>query len=51
MKQLLNFQRPRPLEILFKFRKEQNNGEGSVNRACSILTFLANSCRLFEINK
>ena len=51
MKELLNFQRPWPLEILLKFRKEENNGKWSVDRAFNVLTFLADSCTLFEINK
>ena len=51
IKELLNFQRPRSLEILLKFRKEQNNREWSVDRTSSILAFLVNSCILFEINK
>ena len=45
--ELLNSQRPRPLGILLKFTKEQNSGEWSVERAFSILTFLADSCILF----
>ena len=51
IKELLHFQRPRPLEILVKFRKEQNNGEWSVDKAFSILIFLTDSCILLEINK
>lgn len=51
IKELLNFQRPRSLEILLKFRKEQNNREWSVDRTSSSLAFLVNSCILFEINK
>ena len=51
IKELLNFQRPQPLDILLNFREEQNNGEWSVDRAFSILTFIADSCILFEINK
>ena len=51
IKELLNFQRPRPLEILLKFRKEKNYRGWSVDRAFSILTFLADSFILFEINK
>ena len=51
IKELLNFRGPRLLEILLKFRKEQNNGEWSVDRAFGILTFSADSCTLLEINK
>ena len=48
-KELLEFQRLRPLDIFLKFMKEQNNGEYSVDRAFSILSFLADSRILFEI--
>ena len=36
IKNLLNFQRLASLEILLKFKKEQNNGEWSVDRTFSV---------------
>ena len=51
VKKLLKFQRPRPLEILVKYRKQQNNEKWSVDRVFNISKFLAGSCISFEINK
>ena len=41
---------PPRTQIRVKFRKEQNNGEWLIDWTFSVLTFLADSCILFEID-